>query len=197
MKTYKILMAEPSDMIVKGFQEMLGEDTPFQVCGRVPSADGLAEALGRYRPAVLLINPSVLGSSTISQMGALMADFPNVVPMALAYQFFPADTLKPFVAVIDVFDNKFQIESKLKQALKSQSQVESEEGYELTQREKDVLVLVAKGLMNKEIADKLNLSVHTVITHRKNITHKTDIKSVAGLTVYALLNNLIDKDEVL
>ena len=75
--------------------------------------------------------------------------------------------------------------------------VEQEEGYELTQREKDVLVLVAKGLMNKEIADKLNLSVHTVITHRKNITHKTDIKSVAGLTVYALLNNLIDKDEVL
>ena len=135
MKTYKILMAEPSDMIVKGFQEMLGEDTPFQVCGRVPSADGLAEALGRYRPAVLLINPSVLGSSTISQMGALMADFPNVVPVALAYQFFPADTLKPFVAVIDVFDNKFQIESKLKQALKSQSQVESEEGYELTQEE--------------------------------------------------------------
>ena len=46
--------------------------------------------------------------------------------------------------------------------------------------------------MNKEIADKLNVSVHTVISHRKNITRKTGIKSVAGLTIYAMVNNLID-----
>ena len=51
---------------------------------------------------------------------------------------------------------------------------------------------VAKGMLNKEIADAENISIHTVITHRKNITRKTGIKTVAGLTVYALLNNLID-----
>ena len=50
---------------------------------------------------------------------------------------------------------------------------------------------------NKEIADVLNVSVHTVISHRKNITHKTGIKSVAGLTVYAMLNNLIDESALL
>ena len=49
---------------------------------------------------------------------------------------------------------------------------------------------------NKEIADKYNLSIHTVITHRKNITRKTGIKTVAGLTVYALLNNLIDPNSI-
>ena len=62
----------------------------------------------------------------------------------------------------------------------------------LTAREKDVLVCVAKGLINKEIADQLNISIHTVITHRKNITRKTGIRTVAGLTVYALLNNLLE-----
>ena len=51
---------------------------------------------------------------------------------------------------------------------------------------------VARGLINKEIADKHNISVNTVITHRKNISRKTGIKTVAGLTVYAILNNLID-----
>ena len=51
---------------------------------------------------------------------------------------------------------------------------------------------VAKGMLNKEIADQENISIYTVITHRKNITRKTGIKTVAGLTVYALLNNLID-----
>lgn len=67
---------------------------------------------------------------------------------------------------------------------------------ELSAREKDILICVAQGMLNKEIADRFNLSIHTVITHRKNITRKTGIKTVAGLTVYALLNGLIDMSSV-
>ena len=66
----------------------------------------------------------------------------------------------------------------------------------LSEREKEILVGVAKGLLNKEIADQYNISTYTVISHRKNITRKTGIKSVAGLTVYALLNGLIDINSV-
>ena len=62
----------------------------------------------------------------------------------------------------------------------------------LSEREKEILVSVASGMLNKEIADKHNISINTVITHRKNITRKTGIRTVAGLTVYAILNNLID-----
>ena len=69
---------------------------------------------------------------------------------------------------------------------------DSEEDNALSPREKEILVCVAKGMINKEIADALNISIHTVISHRKNITRKTGIKTVAGLTVYALLNNLLD-----
>lgn len=71
-----------------------------------------------------------------------------------------------------------------------------EERETLSEREKEILVGVAKGLLNKEIADIYNISTYTVITHRKNITRKTGIKSVAGLTVYALLNGLIDINSV-
>lgn len=67
---------------------------------------------------------------------------------------------------------------------------------DLSDREKEILVCVAKGMINKEIADKYCISIHTVISHRKNITHKTGIKTVAGLTVYALLNGLIDINTV-
>lgn len=66
----------------------------------------------------------------------------------------------------------------------------------LTAREQEILVCVAKGMINKEIADLLNISIHTVITHRKNITQKTGIKTVAGLTVYALLNHLLEVPSV-
>lgn len=70
------------------------------------------------------------------------------------------------------------------------------EGGELSAREKEILVSVAKGMLNKEIADQYNISIYTVISHRKNITRKTGIKTVAGLTVYAILNNLIDMNMV-
>ena len=63
---------------------------------------------------------------------------------------------------------------------------------ELSEREKDVLVQIVKGLSNKEIADVLFISTHTVITHRKNITRKLNIHSTAGLTIYAIVNKLVD-----
>ena len=74
--------------------------------------------------------------------------------------------------------------------------VTKEESEELSEREKEILVCVAKGMLNKEIADECHISINTVITHRKNITRKTGIKTVAGLTVYALLNNLIDMNTI-
>ena len=55
-----------------------------------------------------------------------------------------------------------------------------------------MLRLLVQGNMNKEIADKLNISVHTVISHRKNITQKTGIKTQSGLTIYALSNKIIN-----
>lgn len=66
----------------------------------------------------------------------------------------------------------------------------------ISEREKNILQMVAKGCTNKEIADKLFISLHTVITHRKNITRKLGIKTVSGLTVYAILNNIIELKEI-
>lgn len=66
----------------------------------------------------------------------------------------------------------------------------------LTEREIQVLCKVAQGKANKEIADKLFISINTVITHRKNITEKLGIKTIAGLTVYAIMNGIINPEEV-
>ena len=84
------------------------------------------------------------------------------------------------------------VNRKLHTDLEAGDETLRSEGETLSAREKEILVCVAKGLLNKEIADQCNLSIHTVITHRKNITRKTGIKTTPGLTVYALLNNLID-----
>ena len=69
-------------------------------------------------------------------------------------------------------------------------------GHELSAREIEVLVLITKGLINKEIADKLNIGLTTVITHRKNITEKLGIKSVSDLTIYAVMNGYVEADRI-
>jgi DNA-binding NarL/FixJ family response regulator len=66
----------------------------------------------------------------------------------------------------------------------------------LSDREKDVIIALVQGMTNKEIADHLCISVNTVITHRRNITRKLQIHSPAGLTIYAIVNNLVDISSV-
>ena len=66
----------------------------------------------------------------------------------------------------------------------------------LSSREIEVLKLVAMGHINKHIADVLSISLHTVISHRKNITGKLGIKTVPGLTMYAVLNGLVSSKDI-
>ncbi len=63
---------------------------------------------------------------------------------------------------------------------------------QLSDKEKDVIVALVQGMTNKEIADHLYISINTVITHRRNIARKLQIHSPAGLTIYAIVNNLVD-----
>ena len=77
--------------------------------------------------------------------------------------------------------------------LKNNTQEEKET---LSAREKEIVSLVVKGFTNQEIADKLYLSIHTVITHRRNIAKKLEIHSATGLTIYAIVNKIVDLSEI-
>ena len=68
--------------------------------------------------------------------------------------------------------------------------------HDLSPREIEVLVLVTKGYINKEIAERLNISLTTVISHRKNITEKLGIKSVSALAIYAVMHGYVNPDSV-
>lgn len=72
----------------------------------------------------------------------------------------------------------------------------AQSGSPLTPREQQVLRAVAQGRLNKQIADELNISLTTVVSHRKNITDKLRLKSVAELTIYAVMHGLVSVDEI-
>ena len=66
----------------------------------------------------------------------------------------------------------------------------------LSEREREIVICIARGMSNKDVADKLFISINTVLTHRKNIFRKLDIHSISGLTIYAVVNGLITLDEI-
>ena len=97
-----------------------------------------------------------------------------------------------FGNAINIHDNHTLIIRKVNEMLDSfETKTEERTENELTKREIDVLQLVAKGLQNKEVADKLFISTHTVTTHRKNIMAKLGVNNAAGLVLFAVRENLI------
>jgi len=98
---------------------------------------------------------------------------------------------------LNLFDSPSLICYKVNEALHSftVNQVRDTDT-ELTRRETEVLQLITKGFSNKEIADQLFVSTHTVISHRKNISEKTGIKSASGMTMYAILKKIIDVNDI-
>jgi DNA-binding NarL/FixJ family response regulator len=104
-------------------------------------------------------------------------------------------TLSVYDETISIYDTAEQIKTKLTKLCHSTDEV-SDNKQELSVREKEIIVCVVKGLTNKQIADFLCLSTHTVITHRRNIANKLQIHSPAGLTIYAIVNKLVELNDV-
>lgn len=193
----KIIIVEPSPIVSAGLASYFDDCKQISIVSQLDRIDRMEEKLAAYNPDILIINPLLIAYDTNEQFMKVCRDFSNVIPVALVSTYIDAGILKQFKDVIEINDNKQKVVTKIFNLLGNNKLTqEKTESVELSNREVDVLVALAKGLTNKEISDQLFISVHTVITHRKNIIRKTGIKSVSGLTVYALLNNLVDETEI-
>ncbi len=198
MKSDKtIIIVEPSPIVSAGLASYFDDIKQVSIVSQLDRIDRMEEKLATFNPDILIINPLLIAYDTNEQFLKICRDFSNVIPVALVTSYVDAGILKQFKDVIEINDSKQKVVTKIFNLLSDNKLTqEKPESIELSNRETDVLVALVKGLTNKEISDKLYISVHTVITHRKNIVRKTGIKSVSGLTVYALLNNLVDEAEI-
>ena len=186
-----ILIVEPSDIIRAGIESLLSNDQFSLLAPLRDYPADLPQRLARLQPDLLLLNPTLLPSPARMQLAALAQARPSMAIVALVYQYVEPQLLEGFKTVLDIREQGSHVVQKLRQCCQTDQDTVTE-SYELSDRETEVLLLVAQGCSSKEIADRLHISIHTVNTHRKNITHKTGIKSVAGLAVYAMLHNLIN-----
>ena len=198
MKNYKVAIADPSPIILTGLSVILKELAEYDVVLKTNDLQTLAARLHVVNPDILIVNPVMIDYSKRMMVRHLFGDMPGMKLVALTSAFFDAQQLKQYHGVIEITDDAHRVKSTLNMVVETGGKQEEEsDSAQLSDREKEVLVCMAKGQKNSEIADALNISVHTVITHRKNIVKKTGIKSVAALTVYAILNNLIDEKDII
>ena len=192
----RVIICEASEIISIGLAEIIDNMAQFDVVSRLDSPEHLSEKITATDANLLIIDPALLGFHNREFLAQLGKEHPQLTIIALATSYLDHSMLTPYHGIIEINDTKSKIISKMNEFAQSEV-TKNADDVELSKRETDVLVAVAKGMMNKEIADQMNISIHTVISHRKNITRKTGIKSVSGLTVYALLNNLIDEKDLI
>ena len=193
----RVLILEPSVIIAEGLKHVVDDLAGFDVCGMITELEGGLEAtLEAYDTDIIIADPAIADIRSRSGLHETIKNFTGVPVLAILTSATDAGFTQDYEGQIYLSDKTAEVEQKISAAVCVNANETRGDGEELSAREKEILVCVAKGMLNKEIADHYNISIYTVITHRKNITRKTGIKTVAGLTVYALLNNLIDMNSM-
>ena len=96
-----------------------------------------------------------------------------------------------FVPAVEILEEKVGVQQN-----NAPAEEEKRPEDTLSEREREIVHCVVCGLSNKQIAEKLFISLNTVLTHRKNIARKLNIHSVSGLTIYAIVNKIVNIDEL-
>ncbi|MCP9612638.1 response regulator transcription factor [Coprobacter tertius] len=191
----KIAIAEPSVIIRSGIAAVLKRIPGFNIQPiEVVTIDALSDCMRMHRPDILIINPVFLGYNDIPKFKS-ECGCPRIKCIAFLSAMMGDTILKSFDETISMYDDTETITAKFN-ALFDNTEANDPETLILSPREKEIVAAVARGLTNKEIAEKLYLSAHTVITHRRNIARKLQIHSAAGLTIYAIVNKLVELDEI-
>lgn len=185
-----IAVIEPSQIIFEGLSYILMKFQRNIYLFRFNDLEELKNSASTENYNVAIVNPGIV-QNRLPDLIKLKNMKPEILWIALVYSFYDEEILQKFDDSISVTASPEQITNKIMQINHASEKNALDD---LSEREIEVLTQMVKGFANKEIADNLNISIHTVISHRKNITEKTGIKSLSGLTIYAISRKIIPLD---
>ncbi|KGN71361.1 response regulator transcription factor [Porphyromonas sp. COT-239 OH1446] len=195
-----IAIAEPSTIVRSGLEIQLKKLSRYKVYVTQLFNEGKrdwTEAVAYNSHADIYILSPLLASLTPRKVCPALPESSRIV--ALNYGLLDPSMLREYDGVLPLSANTTQLLEVIERLQEPQAEDENMAGTEsqsLTPREREIVVCVVKGMTNREIANALFLSTHTVITHRRNISKKLQIHSPSGLTIYAIMNKLVELDEI-
>ncbi len=186
-----IVILESSEIIYQGILNILTRTGQPLIIQKAEDINELQQINLRKQIEIIIINP-VLIQNQIKLFNGIKKELINTKWIGFIYSFVDPELVSIFDGIININDSpKTIINTIQKQTQQSRHKDHDKEEINLSDRETEVLKLLVAGNANKDIADNLNISTSTVITHRKNISQKTGIKSVSGLTIYAVTKHII------
>lgn len=198
MKSQEIIhiaVAETSMIVRSGLVAVLKRLPDLNVqTVEITSKEGLQHSMEAHQPEILIVNPQFEGWFDLEGFKQQYAR-QDMKIVSLICTVVDANQLKGYDESINLFDDLDAVAHKISTLMNVNEEEDSDQN-SLSQREKEIIGCVVRGMTNKEIAEQLFISVHTVITHRRNITRKLQIHSAAGLTIYAIVNKLVELSEV-
>ncbi len=196
MTRAQIIISDKSPLILLGLSTIIEKISVAHELKTTNSAIELITFLKNTIPDLIIVNPEFLDKKQVKLFKEIIQH------NKIKFIFLQTGNLLnnnnlDYNELITPCENEDQILKKINTLLGEKNHQKATKHNDfISAREENIVREIALGLSNKEIADKLFISQHTVITHRKNITRKLGIKSVSGLTIYAILNKLISLDEV-
>ncbi len=192
----KIVIAEPSAIVRSGLEAVLKHLQGLRLSvSDLTSTATFVEDVRKMRPDVLVVNPSIPGYLAPQLKETI--GIPGMKCFALFYAPYDPELLHHYDGSISIFDTAEEIRQKIEGLLsKEEEEADAYEQQSLSAREREIVVCVVKGMTNREIADRLFLSTHTVITHRRNIARKLQVHSASALTIYAIVNKLVELKDI-
>lgn len=196
-RTLKIAIAETSVIIRSGLVQVLKRIQGLKILPiEVMSPENLYDCVRLHQPDMLIINPAFQGYFDLRKFKDNSPET-SVKYVALVCSVTDQSLLRSYDETITLYDEPEILKEKFERLLEVSQGEELLTGQDvLSVREKEIITCVVKGMTNKEIADVLFLSAHTVITHRRNIARKLQIHSPAGLTIYAIVNKLVELQDI-
>ncbi|MCM1519518.1 MAG: LuxR C-terminal-related transcriptional regulator [Lachnoclostridium sp.] len=192
MKRITIAIASYSPILTTGLATILRGYPDCSVTVVDTTPETLDNVMAERMPSLLFADTSSVTPETLRQLKE--SSDHKLKTIAVVTGLTPYDPAQTCDDRISFFDSPTRILDTLRRNIASDD--DDDKLKDLSPREKEVIIGVVKGLSNKEIADKLNVSVNTVMTHRRNIASKLQIHSPAGLTIYAIVSGLINLDEI-
>ena len=189
---YNVVLIEPSEIIATGISAIIGNNPQFNVTQTLN--DPTYYNSGNSDIDIVIINPTVVDYNDRLDIRSWLGAG-NTALGALTHSNYEENVMRQYDECIGIYDNAARIIQKLRNAIEENNKSPKNDINELSSRERDILAAVAMGKTNKEIADEFNISIYTVISHRRNISQKLGINSIPGLTVYAIMNKLVDMSD--
>ena len=214
----RILLADDHPLVREGLRSCLIQQKNFEVVGEAADGEETIQLVKAHSPDIVLLDINMPGMNGLEAARILMKTAPKSRIIILTmhdnkeyvhrmvstgvqgYVLKDCSPSELIAAIESVHKGEAHFSKKVSQTVlneyvKTARTKNKKGGTDLSQRESEVLTLIAEGFSNKEIASKLFVSVRTVETHRERIIRKLDIHTVAGLTRYALMKGIVKLDQ--